>query len=245
MPSCVAAISFSGSISRIAWLISSASPTLRRPPSAAERVRSSARELVMETGHAFFLDSDHAACRRYCCGETPRMRLKAVESANGGAVADLRGDGADGRARLEQQVGGEGDPPAGEEAHRRLADELVEAAGERGARDPGGARPARPPSTAAPGCCGASATPGRRSGRRRRGTSPGASASGRANQARRTAISSRSSSRSSTASWPGLVLDDLVGQQRDQRGVRAPPRRARAAPAGRAAARRLTSPSSW
>ncbi len=55
-----------------------------------------------------------------------------------------------------------------------------------------------------------SAARGRRPGRRARGTSPARRRSGRANQARSTAISSRSSRRSSTASWPGLVLDDLV-----------------------------------
>ena len=55
------------------------------------------------------------------------------------AVADLRRDAADGRARFEQQVGGERDPPAREEAHRRLAHEVVEAAGERGAGDAGAA----------------------------------------------------------------------------------------------------------
>src|SRR5215211_849628 len=53
------------------------------------------------------------------------------------AVADLLGDRSDRRARLAQQVGRERDAPAGEERHRRLADELVEAPGERRARHPG------------------------------------------------------------------------------------------------------------
>ena len=97
-------------------------------------------------------------------------------------------------------------PPAGEERHRRLADEVVEAAGERGPRDARSRRRAPRPSTGAPGslCSSRSARP--TTGRRARGTSRAPSASGRANQARSTAISSRSSSRSSTASWPGLVL---------------------------------------
>lgn len=48
-------------------------------------------------------------------------------------VAHAAGHRTHGGGGLEQQVGGEGEPPAGEEAHRWLADELREAAGQRGA----------------------------------------------------------------------------------------------------------------
>ena len=52
-------------------------------------------------------------------------------------VADLPGHRRDRGVGLEQQVGGEREPPAGEERHRRLAHQLGEAAGERRPRDAG------------------------------------------------------------------------------------------------------------
>jgi len=53
------------------------------------------------------------------------------------AVADVAGDGSDGRVGVAQQVGGERQPPAGEEGHGGLADQLGEPAGQGGSRDAG------------------------------------------------------------------------------------------------------------
>ena len=81
----------------------------------------------------------------------------AVGALEGGAereraaVADGSGDGGDGGVGLDHQVGGEGHPPAGEERHRRFADQLVETPGEQRPRDPDGRGEARRRSTAAPG----------------------------------------------------------------------------------------------
>jgi hypothetical protein len=77
--------------------------------------------------------------------ETPRERggadaadaLEGGAEREGAAVADLPGDRADGGVRLAQQVGREGQPPAGEERHGRLADQLGEAAGQRRTGDAG------------------------------------------------------------------------------------------------------------
>lgn len=48
-----------------------------------------------------------------------------------GGVADLSGDGGDGRLAGPQQIGGQRKPPTGEESDRRLAHLLGEPAGER------------------------------------------------------------------------------------------------------------------
>ena len=53
------------------------------------------------------------------------------------AVADGAGHRADGLPRVEDEVGGQGQPPLGEELHRRLADDLGEAPGQGGPGHPG------------------------------------------------------------------------------------------------------------
>ncbi len=65
----------------------------------------------------------------------PARALEGGAERERAAVADLVRDGADRGARFEQQVRGQRDPPLGEEGHRRLADERVEAPRERRARD--------------------------------------------------------------------------------------------------------------
>ena len=50
-------------------------------------------------------------------------------------VPDGARDRGERRVRLEEEVGGQVEPPAGEVAHRRLADERREAARERRARE--------------------------------------------------------------------------------------------------------------
>jgi len=54
-------------------------------------------------------------------------------------VADAGRDGRDGGTRLEQQAAGAGHPEREDVAHRRVADPVGEAGGERRAREPGGA----------------------------------------------------------------------------------------------------------
>src|SRR5262249_57499969 len=50
---------------------------------------------------------------------------------------DVGWEGGDGGGGVAQEVGGQGEAPAGEEGHGRLADELVEAAGQARAGDVG------------------------------------------------------------------------------------------------------------
>src|SRR3954454_14371987 len=67
-------------------------------------------------------------------------RCDAADPLEGGgegeraAVADLVGDGRDRGVWFEQQVGRERDAPAGEEGHRGVAYELVDAPADDGAR---------------------------------------------------------------------------------------------------------------
>ena len=161
----------------------------------------------------------------------PAQALEGRAQRERAAVADALGDRADRRVRLEQQVGGErdaassvrnaiGGSPTRSVKRRASAARDAPVSGASSATVQGG-----------PGCCAAAAARGRRPGRRRRGTSSGAPSSGRANHARSTAISSRSSSRSSTASCPGSSLTISSASSGTTRAVSTRPRAARAAAA--------------
>ena len=78
-------------------------------------------------------------------GADPAHALEGRAEGEGAAVADLAGHRLDGGAWLAQQVGGQVQPPAGEEGHRGLADQLRarRARVARGDRRPGCSAPPR------------------------------------------------------------------------------------------------------
>ena len=161
-----------------------------------------------------------------------------------GAVAHLARHRANGGSWLEQEVRGEGQPPARQERHRRFADQLMEASSQRSARDSraGGQAGDRPRMRGVVVHHVQRPTDDRVAG--------GAVPSGY--------VCARSCERRSEGGnqqqveqpvehdlLARFVLDDLVGQQRDDRAV--PRLRAEDGQLGGRASssRRLISPSVW
>ena len=79
----------------------------------------------------------YAARVRCSCGLTPYTRLKALDRANALPYPTCRAIASSVSLGVAQAVRGEGEAPAGQVRHRRLAHQLGEPAGERGPRHPG------------------------------------------------------------------------------------------------------------